>query len=201
MVGLPPRPGSGRLPLVEGAPPLGGGGAGGVWLGVPALGAGAKADLYLPLLHGGALPGGGAVRGVLPAVRERPLCPAAHLPRGIGVPGRHAAAGGLCRRMPGAVRGVLPGALRRPYHPGICRRLGAVRYLVFRLGKAGKATAKPTARTRVGGSIRRKRSLPPQGATGEPRHWVDTAPALYYNGHNFNTRRLALCSATSLTLA
>ena len=126
VVGLPPRPGGGRLPLVEGAPPLGGGGAGGVWLGVPALGAGAKADLYLPLLHGGALPGGGPVRGVFPAVRERPLCPAAHLPRGIGVPGRHAAAGGLCRRVLVAVHGVLPGALRRPHHPGICRRLGAV---------------------------------------------------------------------------
>ena len=48
------------------------------------------------------------------------------LPRGIGVPGRHAAAGGLCRGVPIAVRGVLPGALRRPHHPGICRRLGAV---------------------------------------------------------------------------
>lgn len=40
---------------MEGALPLGGAGAGGIPLGVPSLGIGAKADLYLPLLHRGAL--------------------------------------------------------------------------------------------------------------------------------------------------
>jgi len=99
------------------------GGPGGLFVRVPALGAGAPADVYLPLLHSGAVPGdlpAGSVPGHGRAGEALRGCPggAAGPAEGHMGPGNAGGAGG---GKPGAVRGILPGDIRAAGKQGVCK--------------------------------------------------------------------------------